>query len=75
MQGQFIGGKFVTRAAVEKYSQCFPQPRIVVGVGGQAAQYLGDPNTGSFEVFAQQRRGRKPRITVSRDSRLCVVAS
>jgi hypothetical protein len=34
MQGQFVGGKCVTSAAVEKHSQCFPQPRIVVGVGG-----------------------------------------
>ena len=74
MQGELLGGKRITSAAVEKHSKCFPQPRKAFGVGGQTSQHLGDAGTGVLDISAHQRRGREPRSTISHDSRLCVSA-
>jgi hypothetical protein len=64
MQGELLGGKRITHAAVEKHSKCFPKPRIAFGVGGQTSQHLGDPGTGILDISAHQRRGHEPRITI-----------
>ena len=50
--GELLGGKRITRAAVEKHSKCFPQPRIAFSVGGHTSQHVGEPGTGRPFVVA-----------------------
>ena len=64
---EFLGGGFEARAGAQKDTQCFAKSLVVIRVGCERTEHLGDPNARRAHVAAQQRGGRQAGIAGSRD--------